>query len=142
MFHMNPKGYGLKAFSLGSRGRSTPVTLENPARLNLTAYAVRGPDECWVTLINKEHGADARAAEIALLVPGGETQAEAIFLTAPGDNPTARSGITLGGSAISDDGEWPGSWTPLAPGAEGACVVRVPAISAVVVRIFPRGRTR
>ena len=134
-FHLNPKGYGLKAFNLGGRGRTEPVTLENPARLNLTAYSVRDTKERCVTLINKEHGSGARAAEVVMALPGGAVQAEVMFLAAPEANPTARRGITLGGSAIGDDGTWSGRWAPLVAGRDGACVVRVPATSAVVVRI-------
>lgn len=140
-FHLNPKGYGLKAFDLGSAGRREAVTIENPAGLNVTAYGVRGASERWLTVINKEHGAGARAAEVAIIGAGRGVRAEVMRLAAADGQPTARTGITLGGSAIGDDGSWSGQWTTLAADEDGGCRVTVPATSAVVVRISePAGR--
>jgi hypothetical protein len=135
VFHMNPKGYGLKAFDLGSGGRTEPVALENRDRVNLTAYAVRGPREEWVTLINKEHGAGARPAEVTIAAPAPGARAEVMFLRAADGSPTARAGITLGASAIGDDGAWSGKWTALTPGKDGACLVSLPPTSAAVLRL-------
>jgi hypothetical protein len=133
VFHMNPKGYGLKAFNLGSHGRREPVTIENPRQLNLTAYSVRGANERCVTLINKEHGAAASAAEVALVLPERILRAQVMLLTAHDGQPTARTGITLGGSAIGDNGSWSGKWTPLPPSGDGTCHLTIPATSAAVV---------
>lgn len=134
VFHLNPKAYGLKAFDLGSHGRVEPLDVTNREALNLTAYAVRGTSEELVTLINKEHGAAARSADVNIALPTKVAHAEGIFLTAPQDNPRARSGITLGGAMIADDGTWTGKWTSL-PTANGAVVVNVPPTSAAIVRI-------
>ena len=44
-YHVQPVGYGIKAFTLGSRGRIVPVAANAKSELNLTAYrrARRGP---------------------------------------------------------------------------------------------------
>lgn len=138
VFHMNPKGYGLKAFDLGGRGHTENVTLENPGEINLSAYSVRSGNERRVTLINKEHGAAARAAEVTIAGLDREARAEVMYLSASTGEPTARSGITLGGSAIGDDGTWSGRWTPLTLAADGSCRVEVAPTSAAVVRILTR----
>jgi Glycosyl hydrolase family 79 C-terminal beta domain len=132
---INPKGYGLKAFALGSHGSVEPLTLSNPAGLNLTAYAVRGTREHFVTLINKEHGAGAREATVTLSAPGPAKGAEVIFLTAANGEPATKAGVTLGGATITADGPWLGKWSPLKAGQTGQYAVKVPAASAAVVRI-------
>ena len=131
----NPKGYGLKAFELGGYGTIEPVTLSNPDGLNLTAYAVLGAKEHFVTLINKEHGSGAREAEVTLAAPASAGRAEVIFLTAPNGDAAAKAGVTLGGAAITADAPWLGKWAPLPAGQAGQCVLKVPAASAAVVRI-------
>ena len=73
---VNPKGYGLKAFDLGGHGSIEPVTISNPDGINLTAYAVRGASEHFVTLINKEHGAGAREANVTIAAPGAAERAD------------------------------------------------------------------
>jgi hypothetical protein len=134
-FRLNPKAYGLKAFSLGSRGRVDPLTLANRDGVNLTAYAVRGMAGYLVTLINKEHGPGARAAAVSLVLLAPATRAEAIFLTAPNGDPAARTGITLGGAAIGDDGSWSGHWTPLTATEPGRLQIDVPAATAAILQI-------
>jgi hypothetical protein len=134
-FHMNPKGYGLKAFSLGSRGRVEPIELVNAENINLTAYAVRGAHDHFVTLINKEHGRSARAAEVTVVLPPRAGPTEVIFLTAPNNDPGAKTGVTLGGAPIGDDGSWAGKWMALSAGPAGSRVVTVPPTAAAIVKI-------
>jgi hypothetical protein len=134
-FHLNPKGYGLKAFSLGSDGRTEPVTIDNPSRVNLTAYAVRGARERWVTLINKEHGAGARRVAVEIPAAAAGAHAELVLLCAPESDPAARHGITLGGSAIGDDGSWSGKWSLVPRTPDGAVRIDLPPATAAVVRM-------
>jgi hypothetical protein len=131
---VNPKGYGFKAFDLGGHGSIESVAIANPDGINLTAYAVRGAGEHFVTLINKEHCSGARAAKVTLAAPGGAKRAEVIFLTAPGGDAAANTGVTLGGAAINADSPWVGKWKPL-PASHGEYAVKVPATSAAIVRI-------
>jgi hypothetical protein len=137
-FYVNPKAYGLKAFNLGSSGRVTPVTISNPDGINLTAYAVRGQGKLYVTIINKEHGSGARAANVIVEADGTALSGDEIFLTAPNDDVTAKTGITLGGDTINNDRPWLGKWTPINSIQGGRCEVQVPAATAAIVKIAVR----
>ncbi len=136
-YAVTPKGYGIKAFTLGSAGSVRPVTVSSPDRLNLTGYAVGD----HITLINKTHGRSAAAAAVTISAPSPAPQrAEVMMLTSaePGD-PGAAS-ATLGGAAITGDAPWAGQWTELPGGPDGAGIsVTVPATSAAIVRIQGAG---
>jgi hypothetical protein len=127
------KGYGIKAFDLGGHGNVVPLAISNPDGINLTAYAVRNGNELFVTIINKEHGAAARQANVTISSDGAAQSAEVIFLTAPNGDVAAKSGIMLGGASITSGAPWVGQWTPLTPNKTGGTVLTVPAPSAAVV---------
>lgn len=134
---INPKGYGVKAFDLGSHGSVAPMAISNPDGVNLTAYAIlRGSGITLVTIINKTHGATGRAADVTIRRNQPTGWADAASLTAPGGDVTAKTGVTLGGATISNDGPWLEKWTPLAIDKTGRCEVKVDAASAVIVRMF------
>jgi hypothetical protein len=132
---INPKGYGLKAYDLGSHGSTEPTAISNPEAVNLTAYAVRSAGNHFVTIINKEHGAGARGANVTLVSGGMAGRCEAIFLKAPSGDVTAKTGVTLGGAPISRDGPWLGKWAPLVSDKAGRCAVKVAPASAAVVKM-------
>jgi len=137
-YQANPKALGMKAFSLGSRGLVEPVTIANPNKINLTAYAVGTLRELYVTIINKTHNSthDATNAQVEIDAPNFDgATVEAMELTdgEPG-NATKTTG-TLGGAAISDSAPWAGQWTPLGRLAAGKVTVTVPSTTAEVVRI-------
>jgi hypothetical protein len=138
-YQINPKAYGIKAFDLGGHGRVEPVVVGNADGLDLTAYAVGTGTAVYVTVINKEHGAGARAASVTItpngLLPGN---VQAMFLEAPGGDVGATSGITLGGAQILNNAPWRGQWTVVDPPDNGPCVVTVPAASAAVVKLSQR----
>jgi hypothetical protein len=123
----------LDCFALGNE----PVTVSNPDGVNLTAYAVRGTGEHWVTLINKEHGPGVREVKATISIPGVGTaaRAEVISLAVLNGDPAAKAGATLGSASISADGPWLGTWKPLPAAQSGQFTVNVPAVSATVVRI-------
>jgi hypothetical protein len=133
-YAVRPLGYGIKAFALGSVGRIVPVKVSAAADLNLTAYGVLAPDDTlFVTLINKEHGPDARTAVARLDVK--ERSAEAIFLSAP-ENDVSSASATLGGARIESDGSWNGVWTPLGKaGDTGSLTLRLSPATAAVVKL-------
>ena len=131
----NPKGYGIKAFDLGGHGSTELVTISELNGINLTAYAMRGAGEHFVTLINKEHGSGAREANVTVAALGSAGHALMIFLTAPDGDATAKTGVTLGGASITADGPWLGKWQPLAAGHASQYVVKMPTASAAIVRI-------
>jgi hypothetical protein len=132
----NPKGYGLKAFELGSQGIPEPLAIANPDRLNLSVYAVREGKHHVVTIINKEHGSEGRAAKVSVKAEGALSPAEVMILTVANGDVAAKGKITLGGASISSRESWLGKWTPLKPGQSGQCTLEVPAASAALVRLL------
>lgn len=128
---INPKAYGIKAFDLGAHGNVEPLTISNPNKLNLTAYAVRTERDLRVTIINKEYGQNARTAEVTIAPDQLSKQIETIILQ--GDV-TARTGIKLGGASIGGDGSWNGKWKILTPRKNHQCIVKVPPAAAVIVK--------
>lgn len=136
--HAQPLAYGIKAFDLGAHGKIVPVDLSFPAGsapANLSAYAAVDSNTLLVTLINKEHGADAVPLGVTLNVGNAAGGAERIALNAPGGDVASKQGITVGGSAIADDGTWKGSWTPVAPEAPGRFRLEVSPASALILRV-------
>jgi len=141
-YAINPKGYGIKAFTLGSAGQVKPVQIQNPAGVNLTAYCVGGAGADYVTIINKAHGADAGDAVVTIAPPVPGAQSAEIMTLAGGQPGDARgSSATLGGAAISGDAPWRGAWStlPASPGAGISLTVR--ATSATIVKIQSGGFT-
>ncbi len=138
-YNVHPIGYGIKAFDLGSHGQAVPATVAGSGNGNLTAYSVLAPDKgLCVTLINKEHGAVGRSAEVTINVGAPYVHGEMMLLTAPQADVAAKSGVTLGGAAIKDDGSWTGAWSPVAArSAPGAFTVTVPTATAAIVKLSP-----
>jgi hypothetical protein len=132
--HVRPLGYALRAFALGSKGTTVPVVCPaNPDHINLTCYGVLeeyGP--LVLTLISKEITGDTTLVSIE---PGKKFRsATAMFLEAP--VPSATDGIRLGGSEITDDQRWSGSWTTVRPGSQdGEFTLTLPASTAAIVRL-------
>ncbi len=134
-YQVHPIAYGIKAFDIGGQGSAAPLTVTNPEAVNVTAYAVRDSSSLFVTVINKKDpGADPMDARVTILTPGNAGKAEAMFLTAPDNEVASKEGITLGGAAIGD-GAWDGKWTALAADASGKIAVKVPGVSAVVIKL-------
>ena len=67
---------------------------------------------------------------------GAGAGAELLRLTAPGGDVAAKTGVTLGGAAITDDARWRGCWEKLAA-PDGCISVELPAASAALVRLTP-----
>lgn len=136
VYKLNPKAYGMKAFTLGAAGRPAAVSVMNPENVNMTAYAVAGDSATYVTVLNKEHGEKARGVSVSIKLPKKSGTAEIMYLRAPGNDPQARTGITLGGAEITGDGQWAGSWEPLAGKATNDnYIVEIPATSAAIIKI-------
>jgi hypothetical protein len=134
-YAVTPKGYGIKAFTLGSAGQVRPVAIENADGINLTAYCIGATSEDYVTIINKTHGARAADADVTIVPPGpGRPGAQLMTLAsgAPGDATQARA--NLGGTAITGDTPWKGKWNAL-PDPRGDINLTVKATTAAIVRI-------
>jgi len=132
-YQFNPKAYAIRAFELGSDGNVVPLTMSNDAGLNLTAYAVRGAHELFITIINKEHGSGARDADITIVAPGIRGRASGMALVAPNGDVRAKAGVTLGGAEIVN-ASWNGKWADLGECVNAKTHLKVPASSAIVVR--------
>jgi hypothetical protein len=132
-YAVTPKGYGIKAFTLGSAGAVRPVTLSGTDGLNLTAYCV---GDC-VTLINKTHGGAAADAAVTIRPPGPARQGADVLTLASAQSGDPGAGrATLGGAAITGDAPWAGQWTTLPVSPDGTGIsLTVPATSAAIVRI-------
>ncbi len=117
---ITPKGYGIKAFTLGAAGQVLPAQIQNPAGVNVTAYCVSGAGEDYVTVINKAHGADAADAAVTIAAPGAGGQGIQVMTLAGGQPGDARGAIaTLGGATITGGAPWNGTWSALPAGPHG-----------------------
>jgi hypothetical protein len=133
-YNVHPIGYAVKAFAIGGHGRrlETKVAPEKP--LNVTAYATLADNgDVVVTVVNKEHGQDAVAANLTIAAAEKFRRAKTMFLTAPNHDIALKEGVLLGGATIGDDGSWAGTWTPVAaPTADGFHLALPPSTAAVV----------
>jgi hypothetical protein len=137
-----PKGYGMKAFDLGGHGYVEPITISNPNRINLTAYAVGDTQNLYVTIINRTHSTtnDSTDAAVTIQPEAFASASCASMILTDGDPGNASSyNVTLGGATIANNARWSGTWAPLAPGKNGGCTLTVPATSAVVVKLRAAG---
>jgi hypothetical protein len=137
-YRVSPKAYGMKAFSLGSHGRVQDVTIANPQKINLTAYAVGTPADLYVTVINRTHSTTHDITDAAVMINAPafpRAQAESMLLTDGEPGNAALSSATLGGDTIRDTGTWNGKWTPLGQVRDGKLRLTVQSTTAVIVRI-------
>ncbi|HTR43693.1 MAG TPA: hypothetical protein VMH87_18935 [Pseudomonadales bacterium] len=131
-YTIRPLGYGIKAFSLGAHGQFVPTTISNSDNLNLSIYAVLDDDQhLCLTLINKEHGSEARDAAVSITQNGVSfSHGQIIFLKVPDNDIAATSDVTLGDAQIQNDGTWNGNWSLL-----NSSTVMVPAATAAIIRL-------
>ena len=135
-FAVRPLGYGIKAFDIARRGRFLSATVSNPDKLNVSIYSVLGDDKnVYVTVINKEHGTQAKAATVSISAGAAVADPEIMTLTAPNGDIADKNGITLGGANIESDGSWGGTWTVLPPPKSGALNVTITAGSASIIKL-------
>ena len=137
---INPKGYGIKAFTLGSAGRVKPVDVQKPDDFNLTAYCVGRAGEDYVTIINKAHGASARDAGVTIVTPGPGLQGAEVMTLAGGQPGDARgTRATLGGATITGDTPWAGTWSALPADPHAGISLTVKATTAAIVKVHSGG---
>jgi hypothetical protein len=134
-YQIFPIGYGIKAFDLGSHGSVIPVTLTNTDGVNLTAYGVGSSTNVYVTLVNKEYGANARNASVTIVPSGLTAGSVQMMLLMATNGAFATNGVTLGGAFITNNAPFQGQWTSLGSLTNGQCVVTVPITSAAIVQI-------
>ena len=135
-YAVTPKGYGIKAFTLGSAGQVKPVAIGNADAINLTAYCIGRAGVHDVTIINKTHAAGAKDAAVTIFPPGPGLRGAEI-MTLSGGEPGDATGIsaTLGGAAITGNTPWDGTWSALPADPRAGIHVTVRATTAAIVRI-------
>jgi len=135
-YAVNPKGYGFKAFTLGSAGYVKRVTITNPDGINLTGYCIGEFGTDYVTIINKTYGAAAADAHVTIAPPGARLHAAAAMtLTSANPGDVTATDVTLGGATITGNQPWDGIWTPLAANPQTGVSLTVQAGTAAIVRI-------
>ncbi|WP_159020747.1 hypothetical protein [Algibacter sp. L3A6] len=137
-YKARPLAYGMKLFDLGGHGKMLPI--ENPST-NIAVYATLDDNIAAVTIINKEHGDEAKeqVVQIKLDAKVNASKSKIIFLR--GRNNDISGGeddVTIGGEKINEDGSWDGKWTPLRKIGvvkDNVIEVKIPPASAAVVRV-------
>ena len=84
-----------------------------------------------ITLINKEHGRDAREAAVTIRLNAGIERIETLSLRSPGNDPASGTAL-LGGARIDSTAGWQGEWEAHA-GTEP--VFEIKPASALIVNI-------
>jgi hypothetical protein len=141
-YRTTAKGYGMKAFALGSQGDVEPIAIANLSKINLTAYAVGSGRDLYVTIINKTHSTTHDAADASVVIEADgfhPASAEAIVLTDGEPGNAASMHATLGGATITNDAPWQGKWTPIRPAKDGKVSLTVQSTTAVVIHIHGSG---
>jgi hypothetical protein len=138
-YAVTPKGYGIKAFTLGSAGRVKLTQVTKPDGLNLTAYCVGTAGDDYVTIINKTYGENAADAAVTILPPRPVPhRAQVMTLAGRERGDATGTDATLGGAVITGYSGWQGAWNAL-PAAPGAGIrLTVDAATAAIVRIHRR----
>jgi hypothetical protein len=137
-FTILPSGYGMKAFDLGCHGKLVPVSItSNSDKVNLTAYSVLSSKKVlYVTLINKEFGTNGRSAQVTIETGLSVSKTETISLTSASGDIASMSDVTVGGAKILENGSWNGSWTVSEKPTNGIATIKIPAATAVVVKLY------
>jgi hypothetical protein len=135
-YTVTPKGYGIKAFTLGSAGRVKPTQTAKPDGLNLTAYCIGTAGDDYVTIINKTHGHNAADAAVTILPPGpGPHRAQVMTLASGERRDAAGASATLGGAVITGDTGWQGTWNVVTAAPGAGVRLTVSAATAAIVKI-------
>jgi hypothetical protein len=124
-----PEYYGMLAFAEACHGERIAVSYDGGA-VNLTAYAtVDANGSTALVIVNKDRGTDA---DMRIAVKSGARSVRVMRLSAPSFD--SNTGVTLGGAAVEQDGQWRGH-SEHAGVIHGICRVHVPATSAAIVKL-------
>jgi hypothetical protein len=141
-FDVHPIAYSHLVFSQGARGRILEVRSALPPKVS--AYAYRDGDDFLFTIIDREHGSASKPVRISVRLPatfeakGSPGRWERLDLMQKSGDVSAKSGITLGGSPISQNGSWSGQWKPVDETMPGEVSVSVTPASATILRWTPK----
>jgi len=138
-YEARPLAYGMKLFSMGSKGKIVPIEIVSSANQNIVAYATLDEDKTlFLTLIYKEYK-DVGEKEITIKLDRSiiGSQVESIELKAENNDIAAGSdGVTLGGATIETNGVWNGKWQklPASAIADNEISISVSPASAILIR--------
>jgi hypothetical protein len=127
-----PIFHGMLLFTLAGAGTLHTTTVQ-AGGLALTAYSVAHADgSTAVVLVNKD---PTTTAQLSVDVGASVTSATAVYLQ--GASLTAKTGVTVGGVAVSPSGAWSPNAPWTLPVAGHVLTVNVPQASAVLVQATP-----
>jgi hypothetical protein len=137
-YTVHPLAYAMMGFNIGGRGRIVPVTIGNPSGINLVAYSVLQNDgSLVVTAINRTYTSPDYNASLSISTSGTTyNDAQVMFLTGSNNDPTTTTGVMLGGSAISGQGVWTGTYMGMAAPVSSTFVLTLPPAQAAIIRLF------
>jgi hypothetical protein len=128
-----PEYYALLMLREVGTGTFIPVESTDPATLR--AYAVRDGRRLKVVLDNLQDPASAKERAVTVKLDGRYAHADFIRMTGPALD--TKTGITLGGSTVADDGTFP-PMTRTAIKAPGRTLtLKLPPASATLVTLGP-----
>ena len=131
-YYAAPEYYGMLAFTQAAPGRILGCTL-GPSDRNITAFATLPDDNHLVlTVINKEASRD-----VAILVDQNLRSKfrSASIMRLLGPSLDSKSGITLGGSEVSEDGSWKATRVEALPSTALQGGLPLPRASAAIVHL-------
>jgi hypothetical protein len=140
-FTVRPQAYAYLAFTLGAHGWSLPVKTDLAPGFNFDAYTYRDNDgSYYVTLINKSYGDNAKPAKVKFRL--GQSAIAGTWkrmdLVQAQSDVAAKTGVTLGGTDISENGVWNGAWKKVRHARSSSLTIEVPPASAALLHFFPR----
>lgn len=128
-YHAQPLYYGMLLFHSALPGRLVPVEVNAPG--NLTAYGVlQDSHTLRVVLINKD---EQKTMNVAITA---QPYRKASALRLVGPSPSATSGITFGGKAVSTNGKWSPGPRQNVPFSSGEFHITLPAASAAEITLW------
>ncbi|HSY42562.1 MAG TPA: hypothetical protein VK811_01540 [Candidatus Acidoferrum sp.] len=140
-FVIRPQAYAYLAFTQGAHGWSLPVKTDGAPGFNFDAYAYRDDDgSYYVTLINKSYGDNAKAAKVKFQLGQNAIHGtwKRMDLVQEQNDVAAKTGITLGGTDVSENGVWNGAWKKVKHAGSSNLTIGVAPASATLLHFFPK----
>jgi hypothetical protein len=122
------------AFAEGCRGERVAASYD-AGEVDLTAYAtVDAHGSPTVVIVNKDEGTDADIRIVAKSIAAKYEAGNARVMRLSAPSRDSRTGVTLGGAAVEQDGRWHGRFEN-ARVSDGICRVHIPTASAAIVKL-------
>lgn len=132
-------GYGMLAFNEDGMGQVVPTTISGAgSSLNITAYGTYMSNKSeTLVVINKTSVIAGTDTNVTLtVVPGAAyTTATVYFLKQTNNDPTATTGMTFGGAAVSTAGTWSGTPTTYTVNSNGTFTIPLSYSEAAVINM-------